>query len=294
MDSGFSSITENVGTVQNEGFEVALNTVNFHTRSFTWSTRFNIGVLSNEVLELPRDHDGNYIDINPNSFLATITVGQPLGVIWARKWAGVNPSDGRPMWYDADGNITYTPSAVHDADFYKDGVQNVTGGFGNTITYKGLSIDAFFEFNFGQWGFANTDWYFTRTPDFLMNLHDMVEDRWRQPGDQTYMPKAIVVGGNYPETADFRVTHSTNAIYNASYIKLKNVTISYSLPRSVTNQLNIGGLRLYVTGANLYTWTAWPWYDPELAFDPTDIYGNITVASYPGFRQFSTGVEVQF
>ncbi len=294
IDSGFESITENVGTVQNEGFEIALNTVNFHTRDFTWSSRFNIGILRNEVLELPRDHDGEFITINPNNFTQTIKVGQPLGIIFARRWAGVNPADGRPMWYDANGNITYTPSAVGDADFYKDGVQNITGGLGNTINYKGLSMDIFFEFNFGQWGFANTDWFFTRTPDFLMNLHEMVEDRWRQPGDITYLPKAIVVGGNYPETADFRVTHSTNAIYNASYIKLKSITISYDLPRSLTDQLNIGGMRLFVTGANLYTWTAWPWYDPELAFNPTDIFGNFTQASYPGFRQFTTGLEVQF
>lgn len=294
LDSGFGSIIENIGKVRNEGFEISLNSVNLHGRDYSWSTRFNIGIMRNEVLELPKDFEGEFITINPNSFLSTIEVGRPLGVIFARKWAGVNPADGRPMWYDANGNITYTPSAVADADYYKDGFQNVTGGFGNTISFKGLSIDAFFEFNFGQWGFANTDWYFTRTPDFLMNLHEMVEDRWKQPGDITYIPRAATTGSAYPETADFRITHSTGAIYNASYIKLKNVTVSYSLPRSVTRTLNIGGLRLYATGANLLTWTAWPFYDPELAFDPTDIFGNITVASYPGFRQFSTGFEIQF
>src|SRR5690625_5446376 len=88
------------------------------------------------------------------------------------------------MWYNADGNITYNPEQAVDAIEYKDGRENITGGFGNTISYKGFTLDAFFQYSFGQWAFASTDYYFTRTPDFYSTMSAEVRDRWRQPGDR--------------------------------------------------------------------------------------------------------------
>lgn len=288
-DSGFGSITENIGSVRNEGIEFDIQSVNVNTNDFTWSTRFNIAFMRNEVLELP---DGE--PINEGDFLSEIAEGKPLGHINAIRWAGINPADGRPMWYDADGNITYTPDQTTDAVDYKDGVANRVGGFGNTLSYKSFTLDTFLQFSFGQWAFANTDWYFTRTPNFTMNLDESVLDRWREPGDITYMPRAALNGAAYAETADFRVQEGTHAVYNASYIRLKNVTLSYRAPRAVTETIGVAGLRLFVTGINLHTWTAWPFYDPEVAFDDTDIFNNITIASYPTARQINAGIELQF
>lgn len=288
-DSGFGSITENIGSVRNEGIEFDIQSINVNTADFTWSTRFNIAFMRNEVLELP---NGETID--ENDFLGEIAEGQPLGQIRAIRWAGVNPADGRPMWYDADGNITYNPDQTTDSFKYKDGVANQVGGFGNTLSYKAFTLDTFFQFSFGQWAFANTDWFFTRTPNFLMNLDEMLLDRWREPGDLTYIPRAALNGAAYQETADFRTQTGTHAVYNASYIRLKNVTLSYNAPRAVTETIGVSNLRLFVTGVNLHTWTAWPFYDPEVAFDDTDIFNNITIASYPTARQVNAGIELQF
>jgi len=288
-DSGYGSITENVGSIRNSGIEFELSTVNVDRGGFLWSTRFNTAFLRNEVTALQPGLDA----IRPTANFNGIRVGRPLGSIFVPEWAGVNPADGRPMWYDIDGNITYTPE-VADRKFYKNGQPDMVGGFGNTMSYKGLSLDVFFQFSFGQWAFAQSDWYFTRTPDFLMNLDEMVLDRWRVPGDVTYYPRAIEGGNDYPETSNFRTTLGTHSIYNASYIRLKNASLSYSLPVSITEKLNVSSVRLYASGINLATWTAWPFYDPEVASNTTDIYGNVVAASYPTAMQFNGGIEIQF
>lgn len=289
IDSGYDFITENIGKVRNKGIEFEINTVNVSTTDFSWSTRFNIALVDNEILELP-----DRTDIDPDDVFEALKEGKPIGLIQVPRWAGVNPADGRPMWYDADGNITYNPVQEVDAIEYKDGVANTVGGFGNTLNYKGLTLDAFFQFSFGQWAFPQTDYYFTRTPDFLMQMATEVEDRWRQPGDMTYYPRAMLAGTDFPETENYRTQLGTQSIYNASYIRLKNISLSYQLPQQWTQQIGLNSIRLYASAINLVTWTAWPWYDPEVAFDPLDIFNNVTAASYPTERQVNAGIEIRF
>lgn len=287
-DSGFDDITENIGEVQNQGIELEISTVNISTADFTWSTSFNISFERNEITRLP-DRE----DISPLDGFESLQEGEPIGLIQVPEWAGVNPADGRPMWYDADGNITYTPTE-EDLIKYNDGQSNRTGGFGNTLSYRGITLDAFFEFQAGQWGYGSTDVAFTRTPDFLMNMHAKAKDRWMEPGDVTRVPRAVTVGGDYTETADYRTTNGTHIINNASYLRLKNVTLSYSLPVELTQTMGIRNLRVFATGINLATWTQWPWYDPEIAFDTDDIFRNVTTASFPTGRQLNFGIEVDF
>jgi len=288
VDSGFGSIVENIGEVRNTGVEFEISTTNLNTSDFLWTTRFNIAYTDNDIRELP---DGE--DISPNSQFNSLRIGKPIGSIQAARWAGVNPADGRPMWLDADGNITYNPDSDDYVD-YNNGIENWVGGFGNTFSYKGINLDTFFQYSFGQWANGSTDWFFTRTPDFLMNLEERVLDRWQQPGDITYVPRAVEGGNDFIETANYRVTRGTNSVNNASYIRLKNVTLSYNLPGNVTDRLGIGNVRVFASGLNLVTWTQWPWYDPEVAFSPTSIFTNVTTASYPVERQVNAGIEIQF
>jgi len=288
-DSGFGSITENIGEVRNSGIEFEISTVNVNTKGFMWSSRFNIAFMNNEILSLP---DGE--DIRPDATFTSLIEGEPIGLIQTPRWAGVNPADGRPMWYDADGELTYTPVQADDKVNYKNGQSNSVGGFGNTFSYKGLTLDAFFQFNLGQWAFPNSDFFFTRTPDFLMNLAVEVEDRWKQPGDITHYPRAMEAGTDFLETDNYRTQLGTHAMYNASYIRLKNVSLSYSLPNAVTERIGLNNVRLFASAINLVTWTQWPWYDPEVAFSPNDIFNNLTAASYPTERQVNAGIEIRF
>lgn len=288
-ESGFSSITENIGSVRNRGLELEVSTVNLNRGGFMWSSSFNVAFVQNEITELP---DG--LPIGEDSQFSSLQEGKAIGIIQVPRWAGVNPADGRPMWYDGDGNITYNPVQATDKIEYKDGVADAVGGFGNTFSYKGFTLDAFLQFSFGQWAFASTDYYFTRTPDFWSNMTSESLDRWRKPGDMTYYPRAMEVGGDFPETADYRTTVGTQSIYNASYIRLKNVSLSYNLPHNLSDRLGLSNVSLFASATNLITWTAWPFYDPEVAFSPTDIYNNVTTASYPTERQINAGIEIQF
>ncbi len=287
-DSGFGSITENIGSVRNEGIEFEINTANVSGPDFGWNTRFNVAFQRSEVLSLP-----NGDDIRPDDRFTSLQIGQPIGLIQVARWAGVNPADGRPMWYDIDGEITYQPEASDRVD-YNDGIADAVGGFGNTLNYKGLSLDAFLQFSFGQWAFPGTDYYFTRTPDFLMNLATEVNERWKAPGDITHYPHAIEGGNNFPETANYRTQLGTQAIYNTSYIRLKNVTLSYNLPTEFLDGLGIRSVKLYASAINLVTFTNWPWYDPEVARSTTDIYGNQIYASYPTEKQVYGGIDISF
>ncbi len=291
QESGFFDITQNVGSIRNEGIEIEFRSINLSSEDFLWSSRFNAGFLRNEVLDL-----GETDVLNEDDTFEEIRVGEAIGIIQVPDWAGVNPADGRPFWYDADGNLTYTPSAVNDSEIYKDGQPNVIGGFGNTFSYKGISLDVFFQFNFGQWAFAQTDYFFGRTPDFLASLDAVTLDRWRQAGDVTYYPHAIETGADFPETSNYRTTLGTQSIFNTSYIRLKNISLGYSLPTSVTEKLNLRGIRVFASGLNLLTWTAWPYYDPEVAGtdDDNEIYGNVVAGSFPTGKQINAGIEIQF
>jgi hypothetical protein len=112
----------------------------------------------------------------------------------------------------------------------------------------------------------------------------------------TYFPRAIVNAADWAnrEVNDYRVQVGTQAIYNASYIRLKNISFGYNIPNRLVRQLGIENARVYASAINLMTWTAWPWYDPEVAFDTTDIFNNVTTASYPTERQVYAGIEFRF
>ena len=286
-DSGFGSITENIGSVKNEGLEFELQTVNLNRGGLVWRSRFNVGLTRNEITKLPNDNT-----ISATSNFNKLEVGKPIGIIQVVKWAGVNPADGRPMWYDINGNLTYTPT-VNDLREYKDGVADAVGGFGNSISWKGLSVDAFLQFSFGQWAFPSSEYYFSRVGNQQTAMTDIVLDRWQQPGDITYYPRAYI-GTTHVNTADYRTQLGSHSIFNASYIRLKNVTVSYDLPTRLVESVGLKGVRLYTTAVNLITWTAWPYYDPEVASTSTDIYNNVTAASYPTARQINGGIEIRF
>lgn len=133
LTSGFGSINQNVGKMRNRGFEFELSTMNIKTKDFTWRTDANIALNRNKILNLI---DGQ--TLLGGSF--AIAVGRPINSIYTYRSAGVNPADGRAMWYDGNGNITYTQNASTDRTYIGDLNPKYTGGLTNTFTYKGISL----------------------------------------------------------------------------------------------------------------------------------------------------------
>jgi TonB-linked SusC/RagA family outer membrane protein len=275
--SGFAEINENVGSVRNQGVELSLETVNVQTEDFRWSTRVNLAINQNEVLELNEGQES----IDSGGSLP-VAVGQSQEAWKVPLWAGVNPADGRPMFYDEDGNITYRPTEADDV-FFDGGEEDVEGGFGTQLGYKGLSLDAFFQFSYGAHSLPNTERAFLSNQGAFSAGHELLTDRWREPGDVTDVARAVP-NGNFPNADNFS-TISSYWLYDSSYLRLKSLRLSYSLPSSVTEAIQLRGAQVYVGGYNLLTWTSYIGLDPEVA-------GGFTESSYPTERQFNVGVQI--
>jgi TonB-linked SusC/RagA family outer membrane protein len=248
--SGFDDVIQNSGTVRNEGIELELGGVPIRGSNFTWSTSFTIAASRNEIIELV----GGLENIGNN-----IRVGRPLRIHWGSRWAGVNPADGRPMWYDADGDITYVRTAA-DAQYLGSPLPDAEGGWNNSFIWGPLSLSSFFQYSFGA------DVQLADAADLLStasggNLAKDVLGRWQQPGDITNVPKSYPTNGQ-PGTSTF-TGFSDRWIDDGSYIRLKFLRLDYEVPERLTAFLGATG-RVYVSGHNLWLATEFSGIDPEV------------------------------
>ncbi|WP_448518701.1 SusC/RagA family TonB-linked outer membrane protein [Rhodoflexus sp.] len=281
--SGFSSITQNVGEVMNQGIEIELNTTNFNTESgFKWETNFNISFLENKVTKL---YDG--LDVLPGNL--GIRVGFPLFTNVGVPFAGVNPANGRPMWYDKDGNITYLVLAADQRPLGHSNLSTMFGGFTNTFSYKGLELAVFFQYDYGRVAANQQEFRLADLGGVLRNgLRYYYENRWTTPGQITDVPKPA---NNRTEIAG-RISsyQSINRFYqDASYIRLKQLTLSYNLQSAWVSKAKLNGLRVYAQAVNLLTWTKWTGFDPEFVDLGTGNQGII-----PQARNYTFGVQARF
>lgn len=283
IDSNFDSIDRNIGEVQNQGLEIVINSVNVSTSDFQWTTRFNISFNENEVIALSEGVER----LNPAS-IQPVEVGRSIDAWRVIQFAGVNPADGRPIWYDANGELTYTPDFDDDAQFFGGAEEDSYGGIGNTFRYKGLSLRAFFQFGLGQRAIPQQVTAFGINQvggSFTNGIEQRLTEAWRQPGDIATYP-APTRAFTYAASSGYFIT-SSDKLYETDYIRLKDVTLSYNLPRSITERAGIRNLRVFASGLNLATWTSYIGFDPEVA-------GDVTSASIPVGRTIRGGIEIDF
>lgn len=279
-DSGFSSITENVGSVRNEGLEIELGAVVLSYGNFSWSTEGNLTLPRSEVLSLEGDQEWMS---DPNIDASRIYVGQQRHQWWVRNYAGVNPADGRAMWYDADGNLAYS---VGGGDYitYGSVEPDFYGGWSNQFSYGPVSVDLFFQFEYGSRILDEQYSNFLLAPHRGRNLSPDMYRRWTQPGDITDIPKpytsgAFPGGTAWNQFSDWR-------LYDGSYIRLKSVNVSYQIPADWAQRLNLNSVTIFARAENLATWTNYPGIDPEV-FDRNQ-------TRYPLTRSFEAGAEIRF
>ena len=276
-DAGIGSFVQNVGELRNRGLEFEINTINLNRGGFEWRSGFNIGANRSEVIRLTDD--------TTRTLGTGIRVGEPLSVYYNFRYAGVNPSDGRSMWYDKSGEITYQPITNRDESVLGSVFPKSSGGFSNTFSFKGFSVETFFNFVFGQKAFQQQIGFFLLDPSRGDNLlTDVAERAWRKPGDVTDIPK-LYSTVNEPLTAS-NLTSSSRFIEDASYVRFKTLTVSYGLPQTLTQRLGLRQFNVFVQGQNLYTWTKYTGIDPELV--------GTAAAPYPQSRLIMSGLQVQF
>ena len=280
-DSGFGSISENIGKVQNEGIEFGLNTINLDTKSgFKWSSDFNISFQRNKVLELIGGQDR----IGTSYF-----VGEPIDLIYTYGWAGVNPADGRPMWYDVNGHYTYNLVAATDQKIQGTRYPKFFGGFNNTVSYKNLSLDFLFQYQYGNKSFVSifqNIWNSGYSDD--NQIASQLTEQWLAPGQITAVPRALRQTphlNNSGGLSNAITTGSTRYLYDSSYIRLKNITLSYNLPASIASKVKLRNIRVFATGINVLTFTKYPGLDPEVPIGLNEVGNNPQARTYTGGLQ---------
>lgn len=272
--NGFGYRWDNVGGMVNTGVELNLEALVVRARDFSWSLNANIGYNRNRITEL---YNGvtEYEAANTNTKLV---VGHPVGEFYINRFAGVNPANGDALWYDKDGNIT---NVLRDSDKVLVGKTYFApwqGGFGTNLAWKGLSLSAQFSWVADRW-MINNDRYFDESNGRFQNYNQSrrLLNRWKNPGDITDIPRH----GVYTE-------FDSRLLEDASFLRLKNLMLSYSLPSSLLSKTGfLRGLRFYLQGQNLLTFTNFSGLDPEGT-------ANIYAAQYPMSRQYTLGIDITF
>ncbi len=276
LSSGWSEITENIGEIMNEGLELSLNTVNIQNNNFRWSTSLNFAYTDSEILELLPGVDW---------FSARRHVGRAVQDRYMQGvWAGVNPADGRPMYYDKNNNITYQPT-FEDGRWFGPEVPPWYGGLTNEFQVGNFGASIFFQYSGGGSRYLSDArfWYFG-TGD-RNQFSRVITDRWEGPGHITATPKPVL-GNVYPGSVRTPNTYGTHMFERTDYIRLKDVTVSYTLPISVIQRFGMDNVRIFARGTNLYTWTDYNGADPE--FTGTDF------GTYPQGTSITLGINTSF
>ncbi|MBC5993637.1 SusC/RagA family TonB-linked outer membrane protein [Pontibacter cellulosilyticus] len=273
--SGFTTFIQNVGEVENKGLEIVISSQNL-TGGFAWTTDFNIAGNRNKVKKLTGGQD------IPNG-TQVIREGEPIRSFYLRDYEGVDPQTGRPLWKDGEGGVTGSYNAAPrmivgnaEPDFY--------GGLNNTFKWKGIELSAFIYFIEGNDIYNQTSQILDSDGlRYGFNQSDVVLDHWRQPGDISMRPFPIAGSGN-------NNAHGTSTRYleDGSYIRLRNVVLSYNLPKPFISKAGLSSVRVYLQGQNLVTITDYTGFDPELAENGTEFF------RYPNGRIATFGVDFGF
>lgn len=254
--SGFADVDDNIGEMKNSGIEFSLETQNVQGE-FQWSTTFNITFNKNEVVSLVNDEPVTGL------LHQRAEEGHPMGVFYLQEWAGVNPDTGLPQWYvvEEDGTRSVTSNYAEATRQHAGSVQpDFFGGFANSISYAGFDLSVFFQYVYGNSIYWD-DGSFLLNPHSNMNKSTAILDRWRQAGDETDIPRFRDDNGNVISSTQA----STRFLQDGSYLRLKDVTLTYHLPPDLVNLVGLQRANIYIKGTNLLTFTDYDGLDPELA-----------------------------
>lgn len=280
--SGFSSITENIGSVENKGFEFNLSTDNLKG-DLKWNTSLNLSLNRNKVTKLYNNQPIDDIGRGSNS----VREGEPIGIFYSYKSLGVDPSTGDIVFADMnhDGKIT-TDDRTKIGNPHPDFI----GGLTNTLNYKGFDFSLFLQFSYGNDMF-NGSRLFLESLQGGDNQLEAVTRRWKKPGDITDIPRAT----SDPVKAAQNKQVSSRFIEDGSYLRIKNLTFGYSFNRNLVNKLHMTSLRLYFTCQNLWTFTYYTGLDPEVNYsgDDNTVIGT-DFFTYPQARSYNLGVNLKF
>ncbi len=293
-ESGVGSVFGNLGEIQNKGFELSLQGDVIRNENWKWTLGGNIFFLDHEIVSLP---DGE--DVIPgNAFNILFREGALINEHYLVRYAGVDPSNGAPLYYGADGEVYRAddlPEGENRVLQGKSTIADKEGGFFTDLTYKGWGLRADFIFKSGNW--INNFVRSNLNSDGI-NIDDnqaiSAFNYWQNPGDTDVQPSPI-----YQNEANS--VNSDRFLEKGDYIRMRNLTFSYTFPSESLSRIPFTNLRLYLQGQNLLTFTEF-YGDPEVGissgetinFASTVAPGEATLYSYPNTKSVSFGVDLSF
>lgn len=272
--SGGASGWGNVGSMRNLGVDLDLRADIIKTKDWYWALRCNLNYNKNTITGL---YDGlDEVTLG----LSKLEIGRPAYEYYMVRYAGVDPRDGMQMWYTKEGNLTKEYNRDRDAVRIegKTPLSPIHGGFGTDLRWKGLSLRVDFNWAANKW-MRNADLFFITDNNLASenNQRTCMLNVWTTPGQITDIPKV----GETIQQGD------TRWLEDASYLRLKNLTLAYNLPQNICDKAGLQGVTFHFTGRNLLTFTGFTGYDPEPETSTVFFY-------YPNTRQYEFGLGVTF
>ena len=277
-----NSLPYNGGEIVNKGFEFTLSSKNIVGKNFNWNTDFNISFNRNELKSLKLTQI--YYAATTTDFIKEAVVrntpGRPLGSFWGYISDGVDPETGELMYRDVneDGMIS-----ASDRTYIGDPNPDFTFGLTNTFSYKGLNLSVLIQGSYGN-DVYNVGRMETEGMYDGKNQTTRVLERWRVPGQITDVPKA-----------GFEMHNSSYFLEDGSYIRLKDVSLSYDFPRHIIKRIGLSKLMPYMSATNLLTLTKYMGMDPEVNQNGNSgAVQGLDWGTYPLCKSFSIGLKVEF
>jgi len=315
--TGFSSAVKNIGKLRNDGIEFTLNTVNVETRNFGWTSSFNISFNKNKIMALTRGQqslptNGRY-ESQFDKPLYVSEVGKPAGMMIGFLWEGNyqyehfdNPSPGvyilkKDVPTNGAVRNTIQPGDIKYTDLNKDGIINDydltfigrgqpvhTGGFSNSFTYKGLALNVFFQWSYGNDIYNANRLALEGNSNGRANVNQFAsyENRWT-PENQT--------NENYRTRGQGPIGfYSSKNVEDGSYLRLKTLSLDYSIPSAIIEKLKIKNLTISAAAQNVLTWTKYSGMDPEVSVLNQVLAPGFDFSSYPQARTITFGLKAVF
>lgn len=296
--SGFDNAMQNIGDISNQGYEIALNTINVDSKNFNWNSNITFSANKNEVLKVASV--GGRI---ANNAFQISQVGYPISSFYLMNAIGVFANAAELNGAAKQHPLTQAGDLKFE-DANKDGVINAkdakivgspwpdfTWGFANTFNYKGLTLNVSLVASKGAHTFFQAGTIILNNAGVQNQIADISTNRWvseSSPG-AGFQPRAI--RNNYA----LGFANSSHFLFDASYIRLKNINLAYSIPSSISNRIKMNGVTIFVDVQNLHTWTKYPGYDPESSTSGNNLTGaGIDYMTYPLARTFTYGLKMKF
>ena len=276
--TGFSTNFMNAGSMKNTGVELQLDGDIISNSDMLWTVGVNLAYNRTKILDLAGDEK-----IEPSNAMHYV-VGRSMYSYYLTDYYGVNPSNGEALYRTENG--TLTNNAAKARKYYAGSPEpKLIGGFNTTFAWKGFSASAFFEFKAGNKVFLVNEWSYLNSDGSEMTNNQMASSNnyWKKPGDNGVQPKPVA-----GQAVSSDAALSTRWLADGSYLRVKDLTLSYSLQERALRKLKVKGLKFYVSGLNLYCFNDINFWDPEQGVQ------GLTSGTYPLTKSFVGGIELSF